>query len=193
MTLKPIKGVISASIGAMLLVACRQDMHDQPKHKPLAVSTFFADGRSARPVPYGTIARDELNDTDAAHTGAFGNGFVDALPMPVTEALLRRGQERYDIFCGPCHDRMGTGKGMIAQRGFKTPADLNSDRVRNSPPGYLFQVITNGYQAMPDYKERSPVADRWAIVAYLRALELSRRSTMQDVPVQFRAQLEAQP
>lgn len=190
--MKPIKGIISASVSAMLLVACRQDMHDQPKYKPLAVSAFFADGRSARPIPEGTIARGELNDTDSAHTGTAGNGFVDVVAVPVTESLLRRGQERYDIFCSPCHDRMGTGNGMIAQRGFKIPADLNSDRVRNSPPGYLFQVISNGYQAMPDYKDQIPVPDRWAIVAYVRALELSRHSTLQDVPPQFRAPLEAQ-
>lgn len=186
---------IAILCAALLLQAgCRQDMHDQPKYKPLAVSTFFADGRSARPIPEGTVSRDALDDTDSLHTGNAANGaFLDSIPMPVTEALLRRGEERYDIFCSPCHDRLGTGHGMVALRGFKIPSDLNSDRVRQAPPGYLFQVISNGYQAMPDYDDQIPVEDRWAIVAFLRALELSRQATLADVPSEARAQLEAQP
>ena len=184
---------IVAALASLLQTACRQDMQDQPKYKPLAVSAFFADGRSARPIPEGTVSRDELDDTDAIHTGnAASGGFLDSIPMPVTEVLLRRGQERYDIFCSPCHDRMGTGHGMVEQRGFKIPSDLSSERVRELPPGYIFQVITNGYQAMPDYKDQVPVDDRWAIIAYLRALELSRHTTMTDVPPQSIAQLEAQ-
>lgn len=182
--------------GSLLLLqtACRQDMQNQPKYKPLAVSTFFTDGRSARPIPEGTVARDELDDTDSVHTGNAANGdFLDAIPMPVTETLLRRGQERFDIYCSPCHDRMGTGRGMVEQRGFKIPSDLNSDRVRELPPGYIYQVISNGYQAMPDYKDQIPVDDRWAIVAYLRALQLSRHATMADVPPNEISQLEAQP
>lgn len=183
-----------AVIAAIVLESgCRQDMHDQPKYKPLSVSSFFADGRSARPIPAGTVSRDQLDETDSIHTGNAPNGdFLDAIPAPVTEALLHRGQERYDIFCSPCHDLLGTGHGMVAQRGFKIPSDLSSDRVRNLPPGYIFQVITNGYQAMPDYEDQVPVEDRWAIVAYLRALELSRHATMAEVPPQSRAQLEAQ-
>ena len=177
----------------LLQAGCRQDMHDQPKYKPLSVSTFFIDGRSARPIPEGTVARDALDDTEPAHTGSDAKGaFLDSIPMPITEALLRRGRERFDIFCSPCHDRLGTGKGMVAQRGFKIPSDLDSDRTRQLPPGYIFQVITNGYQAMPDYGDQVPVEDRWAIVAYLRALELSRRTSMSDVPPPFLARLEAQ-
>jgi mono/diheme cytochrome c family protein len=185
--------MISICASLLLQAACRQDMHDQPKYKPLSVSTFFADGRSARPIPAGTVSRDALDDTDPYHTGNAANGaFLDSIPMPVTEALLHRGEERYDIFCSPCHDRLGTGHGMVAQRGFKIPSDLNSDRVRQAPPGYIFQVISNGYQAMPDYDDQIPVDDRWAIVAYLRALELSRNDTMADVPAGARARLEAQ-
>ena len=189
---KRISQVLLCSSFLLPLVGCRQDMHDQPKYKPLSVSTFFADGRSARPIPEGTIAVTDLDETDTLHSGNANGAFADSIPLPVTETLLRRGQERYDIFCSPCHDRMGTGQGMVAMRGFKIPADLNSDRVRQSPPGYLFQVISNGYQAMPDYKDQVGVEDRWAIVAYLRALELSRHSTISDVPPQYRAQLEAQ-
>lgn len=192
--MKTISGIASLSVALLLFTGCRQDMHDQPKYKPLAVSTFFADGRSARPIPEGTVSRDALDDADSLHTGNAANGaFLDTIPMPITEALLRRGEERYDIFCSPCHDRLGTGRGMVALRGFKIPSDLNSDRVRQAPPGYLFQVISNGYQAMPDYADQIPVEDRWAIVAYLRALELSRHATMADVPVEARARLEAQP
>jgi len=185
--------LIFACASLLLQAGCRQDMHDQPKYKPLSVSSFFPDGRSARPIPVGTVSRDELDETDSIHTGNAPNGaFLDTIPVPVTEALLRRGQERYDIFCTPCHDLLGTGHGMVAQRGFKIPSDLNSDRVRQLPPGYIFQVITNGYQAMPDYEDQVPVEDRWAIVAYLRALELSRHATMAEVPPQSRTQLEAQ-
>jgi hypothetical protein len=176
---------------AMLLTAgCRQDMQNQPKYKPLGVSAFFADGRASRPIPYGSIARGELDDNDSFHTGTVNGDFAESIPLPITVALLRRGEERFNIFCSPCHDRLGTGNGMIAQRGFKAPADLNSDRVRQEPPGYIFQVITNGFGAMPDHRDQIPVRDRWAIVAYLRALELSRKATLDDVPPQFRNQLE---
>ena len=182
-------------ISAMILLqaGCRQDMHDQPKYKPLAVSKFFADGRAARPIPENTVARGELNDYDSFHTGASNGDFMDTIPLQITEAVLRRGQERFDIFCSPCHGRLGDGNGMIAQRGFKAPANLQSDRVREASPGYIFQVISNGYGAMPDHRDQIPVEDRWAIVAYIRALELSRRSTLADVPTQFRAQLESHP
>jgi len=179
--------------GVLALAGCRQDMHDQPKYKPLAVSTFFPDGRSARPVPAGTVAVDELDDTDPVHTGVTANGdFLDSIPMPITTGFLRRGQERYDIFCSPCHDRLGTGDGMIARRGFKIPVDLNSDRVRQANPGYIFQVISNGFGAMPDYGDQVPVDDRWAIVAYLRALELSRSASEAEVPADQRQRLGAQ-
>jgi len=175
-----------------LLAGCRQDMHDQPRYKPLAASAFFADGRSARPVPAGTIARDELDDTDTLHTGLVNAQFAESIPMPINRALLNRGQQRFNIYCSPCHGQLGNGDGMVARRGFRAPADLNSDRVRQEPPGYLFQVISNGYGAMGDYADQIPVDDRWAIVAYLRALELSRSATLADVPAPRKAALEAQ-
>lgn len=173
--------------------ACRQDMHDQPRYKPLAPSTFFADGRSARPIPAHTVALNQLNDDDTAHTGWKNGDFDDTIPVPVSMQLLQRGQDRFDIFCSPCHGRLGDGHGMVAQRGFHFPADLASDRVREEPPGYIFQVITNGYGGMGDYGDQIPdVNDRWAIVAYIRALQLSRHATMDDVPQTQRAQLGAQ-
>ena len=177
---------------ALLTAACRQDMHDQPKYKPLAASTFFADGRSARPAPAYTIARDQLNDLDDSNTGG-GPNFLASIPVQVDAALLHRGQQRFDIYCSPCHGRLGNGDGMIARRGFKAPADLNSDRVRQAPPGYIFQVIRNGYGAMGDYRDQVSPSDAWAIVAYIRALELSRGTGLGDVPADQRTKLEAQP
>ena len=123
------------------------------------------------------------------HTGKTGADWTATIPVPVTLGLLRRGQERFDIFCAPCHSRIGDGNGMVERRGFLRPADLHSDRVRQEPPGYLFDVITNGFGAMPDYGDQIPVADCWAIVAYMRALELSRNATLNDVAPDVRNQV----
>lgn len=180
-------------VALLALAGCRLDMQDQPKYKPLAASTFFIDGRSARPIPPGTVARDALNDTDVVHTGADGKGFATTIPVPVDQALLERGQERFDIYCSPCHGYLGDGDGMVARRGFKIPPSLHHERVRQAPPGYIFQVITNGYGAMGDYGDQVPPEDRWAIVAYIRALELARGATMADATPEGQAQLEAQP
>jgi mono/diheme cytochrome c family protein len=173
--------------------ACRQDMQDQPKYKPLQESRFYADGRSARPIPAGTIARDELNDDDLFHTGKTNGTWTDTIPLTVNMQLLRRGRERFDIYCSPCHGRIGDGNGMIALRGVRRPADLTSARVREEPPGYIFDVITNGYGGMGDYGDQVPPHDRWAIVAYMRALELSHNATLADVPPQEQSQLTSQP
>jgi hypothetical protein len=175
------------------MAACRQDMQDQPKYKPLGASRFFADGRDARPIPAGTIARDELNNNDSFHTGEKDSEFLDTIPLKVDSALLHRGQERFDIYCSPCHARTGDGNGMVAQRGVKIPADFHTDRLRSVPPGYIYQVIKNGYGAMGDYGDQIPVNDRWAIVAYVKALQLSRDATLSDVPVDQRGHLETQP
>lgn len=179
---------------ALLLCAsgCRQDMQDQPKYKPLAESRFFADGRSARPIPAGTIARDELEDNDSFHTGAANGIFLASIPLPVNVQLLDRGQDRYDIYCSPCHGRLGDGNGMVAQRGVRAPANFHTDRLRSVPPGYIYQVITNGYGGMGDYADQVPVSDRWAIVAYIRALQLSRNATVNEIPASARTQLEGQ-
>lgn len=171
-------------------MGCRQDMQDQPKYKPLAESRFFADGRSARPIPAGTIARDELDDNDPFHTGAANGTFLPSIPVPVDSQLLHRGQGRYEIYCSPCHGRLGDGNGMVAQRGFRAPANFHTDRLRSVPPGYIYQVITNGYGAMGDYADQVPVLDRWLIVAYIRALQLSRYATVDQVPANARTQLQ---
>ncbi len=171
------------------LAACRQDMHDQPKYKPLAESTFFADQRASRPIPANTVSRTEGNTNDVFHTGSVNGDFAPEIPLPITTEFLNRGHERYDIFCTPCHSRLGDGNGMVAQRGYRMPQNLNSDRIRQAPPGYIFQVISNGYGGMPDYKDQIAISDRWAIVAYIRALELSRAARLSDVPPAMRTQL----
>jgi mono/diheme cytochrome c family protein len=181
---------IAASLAFVAWTGCRRDMQDQPKVIPLRPSQFFADGRSARPIPPNTIARDELNDTDSFHTGADKNGFLNQIPMKVDRAMLQRGEQRYNIYCTPCHGMLGDGNGMVTRRGFKWPSNLHTDRIRNAPPGYLFQVISNGYGAMPHYDDQIPVQDRWNIVAYVRALQLSRHASINDVAANERAQLE---
>lgn len=176
-----------------LAVACRQDMQDQPKYKPLGQSSFFLDGRNSRPIPANTVALDELNDSDSYHTGVSNGMFLDTIPAKVDVALLNRGRDRYDIFCSPCHGRLGDGNGMVAQRGVRAPANFHTDRLRSVPPGYIFQVITNGYGGMGDYADQVPVDDRWAIVAYIRALQFSRDASVNDVPAGARGQLGVQP
>jgi len=180
-------GLMSA---AVLWSGCRQDMHDQPKYKGFRPSAFFADGRSVRPLVPGTVARGHLNDDALLFTGKVGENFSPEFPFPVTRAVLERGQERYNIFCSPCHDRVGTGQGMIVQRGYKQPASFHQDRLRQQAPGYFFHVISNGFGVMPDYAAQIPVRDRWAIVAYIRALQLSQHASISDVPEPDRPKLD---
>lgn len=175
-------------------MGCRRDMQSQPKYTPLARSWFYPDGRSARPVPPGTISVDEVNINPAVDTGQVNGTYVNSIPIPVTADLLKRGQQRFDIYCAPCHGRTGFGKGMIAERGFKIPADLNGKRVRDEPPGYIYQVIVNGYGGMASYAYQIKSArDRWAIVAYIKALQLSRYAPLSDVPAAARSRLEKEP
>ena len=178
-------------IFAALLTGCRQDMQDQPKYIPLRPSSFFADGRSERPLVEGAVARGHLEDDSALYTGKVDGKSVDAFPFPITRAVLERGQERFNIYCAPCHDRMGTGEGMIVQRGFNhpPPPSYHIDRLRQVPVGYIFDVITNGLGAMPDYAAQVEPRDRWAIVAYVRVLQLSRHASLDDVPPEKRAEL----
>ncbi|HUI25416.1 MAG TPA: cytochrome c [Candidatus Kryptonia bacterium] len=171
-------------IAALFLnsAACRQDMHDQPKYKPLKASKFFADGRGSRPLVPGTVARGHLDDDPLLYNGKVDNAFATTFPAPVTKAVLDRGQDRYNIYCTPCHDRVGSGNGMIVQRGYRRPPSFHIDRLRDAPVGYFFDVITHGFGVMPSYAAQVPVADRWAIIAYLRALQLSQHASLADVP-----------
>jgi mono/diheme cytochrome c family protein len=166
-------------------------MHDQPKHKPLSVSEFYElDHRSARPTVPGTVARGHLQDDSPYYTGKDGAAPTSDLPMPVTAELLERGQVRFQTFCAPCHGRTGRGDGMIVQRGFKAPPSLHVDRLREAPVGYFYDVITHGFGAMSDYATQVPVPDRWAITAYVRALQLSEHATLADVPADKRDRLD---
>jgi mono/diheme cytochrome c family protein len=184
--------VAACGLAAAVLVAgCRQDMHDQPKFKPYAKSDFFADQRSARPLVEGTVARGHLDDDTLLVTGKADGKPADVFPFAVTKAVMDRGHERYDIYCSPCHSRTGMGDGMIVRRGYRKPPTFHQDRLRQAAPGYLFDVITRGFGAMPDYAAQIPVQDRWAIVAYVRALQRSQQGTVSDVPAADRARLEA--
>ena len=175
----------------LLASGCRQDMHDQPRYKPFAQSDFFADRRSARPLVDGTIARGHLRDDAVLYTGKAAGKPVDAFPVAVTAAVMARGQERFDIFCSPCHGRTGAGDGMIVRRGYRKPPTFHQDRLRQAAPGYTFDVITNGFGAMPDYAQQIPVRDRWAIVAYVKALQRSQNAAVGTVPAEARAALDA--
>jgi Cytochrome C oxidase, cbb3-type, subunit III len=181
-------GTLLLSLAA--LSACRQDMHDQPKYVPLRPSDFFADGRSARPITEGTVARGHLNDDTLLNTGKGADGKpANEFPMPVTKALILRGAQRFNVYCTPCHDRTGSGYGMIVRRGYRRPPTYHSDRLRQQPNGYFFDVITKGFGAMPDYAAQIQPQDRWAIVAYIRALQLSQQASIDDVPPAERGRL----
>ena len=184
-----ILGLVSAVALAFCLAACnpiRQDMANQPKNRPLSPSDFFADGRSERPLLENTVAHGSIAD-DELVVGKDSNAF----PVPVTEELLVRGKQRYGIFCTPCHGLQGDGNGMASVRGMKHPPSYHDDRLRKSPNGYFFDVITNGFGGMLGYSAQIPVHDRWAIVAYVRALQLSRNAKVSDLPAELRQKLEA--
>jgi mono/diheme cytochrome c family protein len=168
--------------------ACRQDMHDQPNYQPLEKSDFFGDGQASRPLITGTVPRGYLKEDALLYTGSGPEG--DVFPFPVDAAVMARGRERYDIYCAPCHAQSGLGDGMIVRRGFRRPPPLSDDRLRNAPHSYLFDVITNGFGGMPDYGWQIPAADRWAIIAFVRALQLSAHATLDDVPAAERGRLD---
>ncbi len=198
-------------ISAFCITGCRQDMHDQPRYEPLDKSAFFADGRASRPLPEGTVARNQLREDAPFFTGKTASGgeaavstladqgvaatpsqnasvtaqyqgFVNTFPFPIDAQALDRGQERFNVYCSVCHGRTGDGLGMIVRRGYRRPPSYHDDRLRQAPVGYFFDVITNGFGAMPDYSAQVPPEDRWKIIAYIRALQQSRQGTVDDVP-----------
>jgi hypothetical protein len=171
--------------------ACRQDMHDQPKYEAMEASPFFTDGRSMRPLVEGTVARGRLFEDTHFFAGMVDGVPAETFPFEVTASVLERGRERYGIFCAPCHDGAGHGEGMIVKRGMKHPPSLHIERLRAAPPGYFYDVITRGFGAMYDLADRVPPRDRWAIVAYVRALQLSQNATIDDATPEARAALEA--
>ena len=163
---------------AIIAAGCRQNMHNQHKVKTLAASDFFADGQGARPI---TVARGDLRE-GWAYTGVdAANKPVAELPFPLTREVLVRGEQRFNIYCSPCHDRQGTGRGMIVQRGYKQPTSYHIERLRNAPVGYFYNVITEGFGVMPSYAPQVPVADRWAIAAYIRVLQYRQTAKLADL------------
>jgi hypothetical protein len=173
------------------LSACRRDMQDQPKYKNLRGSAFFDDKRSARPVVEGTVARGHLYADQRFLTGKENGQPIAVLPVKLTRELLERGRQRYGIYCTPCHGLTGDGLGMVVQRGYRQPPSFHIDRLRESPVGYFYDVETHGFGSMMDYAAQIPQSDRWAIAAYIRALQLSQRTTIADVPVDARPALES--
>jgi len=177
---------------ALTTGGCRQDMHDQPKFEPLEATTVFANGAASRPMIEGTVARGMLRDDKVFYTGRTPEDqFVTELPVPLTRELLTRGQTRFNAFCSPCHGRVGEGDGMVVQRGFKYPTSFHETRLRESPVGYYFHIMTNGFGEMSSYAAQIPPADRWAIVAYVRALQASQHTPVDDLSAEDLERIES--
>jgi mono/diheme cytochrome c family protein len=215
---------LTASLaGLLFIIGCQQDMARQPKYKPLQDSAFFSDGRASRPLEPGTVARGYLREdrllygaeaadaaspawaaalvgagsplTAAVLAGSAGDGEADVFPFPVTEEVLHQGRESFNVYCSMCHSRLGDGNGKIVQRGYVKPPSYHIERLRNAPVGHFFNVVSHGWGAMPEYGTMIVPQDRWRIVAYVRALQLSQNMKLEDVPAEARAELEkgAQP
>jgi len=180
---RPNASLLALLAGTLWVVGCRQDMHNQPRYKPLAATPFFGDGRSERPTIEDTVARGQLHLDQARYTGKENGKDISYFPIQITRADVARGQERFNIFCSPCHGRLGDGHGMIVSRGLRQPPSYHDPRLVNAPVGHFFDVMTNGYGAMYSYASRVPVDDRWRIASYIRALQLS-----QDAPAEVAQQ-----
>ena len=181
-------------VSALLSLACTQKMAVQPSYRPYRPSEVFADGSSARPLPADTVARGHLRDDPLLFTGKDPGGQDSSeFPFPITRDVVARGRDRYEVFCVPCHGYTGDGDGLVVQRGFTPPPSYHSDRLRRAPVGHFFDVVTNGFGSMPSYASQVSVPDRWAIIAYIRALQLSQHASVDDLPPDARAQLEQQP
>src|SRR5579871_2530893 len=185
------KWILTSS--AILLSACRQDMHDQPRYKPFAATDFFGDGRSARPAIEGTVARGHLRIDQARYAGKLNDQEIDYFPFPITRSDLERGQERFNIYCSPCHSRIGDGSGMVVRRGFRQAASYHTEKLIKAPVGHFFDVMTNGFGAMPSYASRIEPDDRWRIAAYVRVLQFSQNASLDDVPSDMRGELDKNP
>jgi mono/diheme cytochrome c family protein len=183
-------GVLSVAVLAAATAACRQDMHDQPRYTAYQPSSFFENNSSARPLPEGTVARGQLREDTLLYTGKVGEDDAMEMPFAVDEAVLARGREAYDAYCSHCHGLTGAGDGMVVQRGYTKPPVLYEERLKGAPIGHFYDVITNGFGAMPDHAAQIKVRDRWAIAAYLRALQAAASGTVDDVPASQREQLD---
>lgn len=193
--MKPIQAIkcprpFAVCLLLLLCVGCRRGMFDNSKYRPMEPSRFFADGSISRPIPANTVARGQLDEDDHFYRGRKGTNLVETFPFEITRQTLERGRDRYDIYCSVCHGRTGKGNGMIVQRGFPQPPDFHIPRLQEAPAGHFYDVITHGYGVMYSYASRVEPADRWAIAAYIRALQLTEKGTIGDVPATDRAQLE---
>jgi hypothetical protein len=175
------------------LTACRRDMFNQPKSNPLRESDFFQNGSASRPIPPHTVARGDLENDEAFYTGMVGTNLVTTFPFTVTREILQRGQQRFEISCVPCHGETGEGNGAVVQRGFPAPPSYHIERLGTAPIGHFFDVITRGYGVMFSQAERVTPEDRWAIAAYIRALQLSQNAKLADVPTNEIAKLGTTP
>jgi mono/diheme cytochrome c family protein len=179
-----------AVLTGLTVAGCRQDMHDAPRIEPFEANAFFPDQRGSRVPPQGTVARGWLRDDEALYTGKIDGQLVDTIPFAISHDDLKRGQQRFNIYCSPCHGRVGDGQGMVVQRGLRQAASYHTDRLRQERIGYFFDVATNGFGAMQGYAEQVPVRDRWLIAAYVRVLQFSQNASVDDVPADKRAELE---
>jgi hypothetical protein len=182
-------------LAVLVLCGCRSEMYDQPRYKPYHASEFFEDGTSARPLVAGTVPRrdpNELGKATAEHfdTGKIAGVLAETLPFPVDRSVLERGQDRFRIFCTPCHGELGNGRGMIVLRGFNPPPSFHSDELRKKPVGHYFDVMTRGFGTMYSYASRVPPKDRWAIAAYIRALQLSQHAVVAELAPEDQGRLE---
>ena len=192
---QPLGRIVKATIAVAMLLGLgsgcelRQRMYDQEKFEPYEKTDFFGDNRSARHYVEGTVARGYLNDDEHLHTGQIDGQFTDIFPFEITEEVLDRGESRYNIYCAVCHGATGVGDGMIVKRGYKKPPTYHDDRMRGQPAGYYYNVITQGFGVMPNYAYQLEPEDRWAVVAYIRALQLSQNQSIDDVPADKKDQL----
>lgn len=185
---------LGGALLALSALGCRQDMHDQPRYEPMEANDFFEDGRASRPSVSGTVARGELRADAHFYQGKVGGELAEALPFPLTREVVERGQQRYDIYCSPCHGRVGDGKGTVAQRGFEDPppTSYHIERLRTAPLGHFYDVITNGSGRMLSFNDRVKPRDRWAIASYIRALQVSQAVSMEELPQAVVAEIGAE-
>ncbi|MGE0043896.1 MAG: cytochrome c [Vicinamibacterales bacterium] len=184
------KTLLVLGVLALAAAGCRQDMHDAPRLEAFEASPFFTDGRGSRSAPVGTVARGWLREDEALYTGKENGEYVADFPFAISHDDLLRGQQRFNIYCTPCHGALGDGNGMVVQRGLRQAASYHNDRLREEKIGYFFDVMTNGFGAMQGYAEQVPVRDRWLIAAYIRALQLSQHAPVADVPAAMRGRLD---
>ena len=190
-TVKPFKTLmVLMTVAGCAIAGCRQQMADQPHQRPLEASNFFDDRMASRPIEPGTVVHTGREQNSYLLSGKIDGKLADAFPFEVTTEVLERGRERYEIFCAPCHDRLGTGQGMIVRRGFTPARSFHEARLRDAPAGHYFEVMTQGFGPMPSYANQLSAQDRWTVIAYIRALQFSRNAHISELPPEDREKLK---